>query len=149
MSEDMFGTYCRYVLGQSNAPYGRYSKEDLRRYVMNLPYAAVTMVGKDLQVQQLPIIPDDLGVREWIEQKVVALAMEGGEWWPQPFLRNVTKLPQLREWNEWRDLDAVYMPDGLEPAMLSLGADYEFEGRTLAISEIRFLPGKSFEYRRA
>jgi hypothetical protein len=148
-TQRIFDSYCHYVLAQSNAAQGRYDKDDLREYVLHLPHAIITMVARDMMVEELPIISVDVGCEVWVTQHVFGPMERGQPWAPTPFLAPARKLAYMDKWDEWSQLDKLYMPHGLEPVLVSVGDDYIQGDEHHHIGEIRFLPLKSYEYRKA
>lgn len=146
----MFETYCKYVLTQSNAPEGRYSKEDLRKHVLRMPHGMLTMVARDLLLEERPILPEDFTWSEWVNTYVMPPAEENKEWAPMPFfIKMAEKEGGLAQWHEFKELDVIYMPMGLEPCIVQMHEIYAYNQGYYVLADMRFLPLKSYEHRKA
>jgi hypothetical protein len=146
--EEIFDIYCRFMLEHAGAMHGRYSKEDLREQVLRLPHAFAVGLHKDRLIEEYRIIPDDAPIEGWVNDKVVGMVERGAQWEPEAFWMSQQTTLGLKGWNAWMSLDAYFMPRGLEPALFIHNERYVFKGITYYICEFRFLPLRSFEFRR-
>ncbi|MBY5594085.1 hypothetical protein HFO51_06335 [Rhizobium leguminosarum] len=148
MSQSIFNTYCSYILAQSGAASGRYDKDDLQTQVMRMPHGKITMIARDIMVENLSIVPEDVSLKEWAN-RVLGGALVEKEWVNEPFMIEDKHLRGLKDWPEWVALDATYMPLGLQPCINYCGDLYQYRNKPYNLVDMRFLPLVSYEYRKA
>lgn len=136
------------MLQNSGTMHGRYSKDDLREQFLRLPHAFTVGLRKDLLLEEYKIVPDDLPLEAWVNDKVVGMAERGGAWDPEAFWLESKRIAALKSWNSWVSLDTYFMPKGLEPALFMHNERYSWNETSYYLCEFRFMPMKSFEYSR-
>jgi hypothetical protein len=134
-------------MGLSDAIPGRYGKEALQEIILKLPHAYAVGLQNDRMIEQYRVIPDDTPLDAFVREKVISPAVNRAKWEPEACWVRQSTAMGLKSWPEWLTLDQHFMQHALEPCLYIYNHEYQFDGDTFYLCEIRFMPQRSYEHK--